>query len=69
MKTRFITVTGMTCGHCVMSVRKELGKIDGVNIEEVKIGLAAVTVNETKVTDKALQHAVEEAGYSVTSIQ
>lgn len=69
MKNQTITISGMTCGHCVMSVRKELGKIDGVKIDAVKIGSAAVTVDETKVTEQALQQAIEEAGYSVTSIQ
>lgn len=69
MKNQTITISGMTCGHCVMSVRKELSKIDGLKIDEVKIGSAAVTVDETKVTEKALTQAVEEAGYAVIAIQ
>ena len=64
-----LLINGMTCGHCVISVRKELSKIDGVKIDAVKIGSAAVTVDETKVTDQVLQHAVEEAGYTVASIK
>lgn len=69
LKVQTITISGMTCGHCVMSVKKELGKVDGVTVNEVKIGSAAVTVDETKVTDQVLQHAVEEAGYTVASIK
>ncbi len=59
----------MSCGHCVMSLKKELSKMQGVTINMVSIGSAEVVVDESTVTDLALQHAVEEAGYSVTSIQ
>lgn len=69
MKTQTLEISGMTCGHCVMSVRTELSKINGVKVNAVKIGSAEVAVDESKVTDQALQHAVEEAGYSVVSIQ
>ncbi len=69
MKTQTVNIQGMTCGHCVMSVKKELSKIDGLTFNNVKIGLAEVVVDESKVTDQQLQHAVEEAGYSVVSIQ
>ncbi len=68
MKNQSIDIKGMTCGHCVMSVRKELSKIDGVKINAVKIGAADVTVDETKVTEQTLRNAVEEAGYTVESI-
>lgn len=64
-----ILIKGMTCGHCVMSVRKELSKHDGVTINSVKIGAAEVTVDESKVTEETLRKAVEEAGYTVESIQ
>jgi copper chaperone len=69
VKDQTLTISGMTCGHCVMSVKKELVKIDGVTVNAVKIGSASVSVDTSKVTDTTLQHAVEEAGYSVTSIQ
>lgn len=59
MKTQIVNIKGMTCGHCVMSVKKELSKIDGLTINNVKIGLAEVVVDESKVTDQKLQHAVE----------
>lgn len=69
MKTQTINIEGMTCGHCIMSVKKELSKIDGVTINSVKIGTAEVIITESKVTDEKLRYAVEEAGYSVKSIQ
>ncbi len=69
MKSVQLTIQGMTCGHCVMSLKKELGKIDGLVINSVNIGSAEVVVDESKVSDQHLLHAVEEAGYSVVSIQ
>ncbi|MCK9409797.1 MAG: heavy-metal-associated domain-containing protein [Bacteroidetes bacterium] len=69
MKKQKLEIDGMTCGHCVMSVKKELSKIDGVTITTVSIGSAEVAVDEMKVTEQSLRLAVEEAGYSVISIQ
>ena len=69
MKPVQMSIQGMTCGHCVMSVKKELSKVEGLTINSVKIGSAEVVVDESKVTDQKLKEAVEEAGYSVVSIQ
>ncbi|NUN69728.1 MAG: heavy-metal-associated domain-containing protein [Bacteroidetes bacterium] len=68
MKHVTIDIEGMTCGHCVMSVRNELGRLEGVTIRSVKIGSAEVEVNETTVQDQMLQNAVAEAGYAVKAI-
>lgn len=69
MKIQKLAISGMTCGHCVMSVKKELSKVEGLTVNSVKIGSAEVSVDETKVTDLKLKEAVEEAGYAVVSIQ
>ena len=69
MKIQTISISGMTCGHCVISVKKELSKVEGVTINSVTIGSAEVVVDETKADAQKLQHAVEEAGYNVVSIQ
>ncbi|HAP35684.1 MAG TPA: copper chaperone [Bacteroidetes bacterium] len=69
MKTVQLAIHGMTCGHCVMSLKKELSKIAGLTINSVEIGKANIEIDEIKVTHQSLQHAVEEAGYSVVSIQ
>lgn len=56
-------VTGMTCGHCVAAVTKEIEAIEGVEHVEVSLESArAVVVGE--VTDAAVLAAVEEAGYT-----
>ena len=65
MKTQEFKIEGMSCNHCVMAVRKELSKLENVKIEDVKIGSAKVQYDESKVNEKALAAAIEEAGYKV----
>lgn len=55
--------------HCVMAVKKELAKIPNLSVKNVEIGKAEVAGDETQVSDQQLKNAVEEAGYSVASIQ
>lgn len=63
-----LTISGMTCGHCAMSVTKELSKLDGV--AEVKVdpqaGTATLGVADS-VGAEAVAAAVEEAGYTLVS--
>ncbi|MET7771576.1 copper ion binding protein [Nocardia sp. NPDC005366] len=66
MATTTYTVKGMTCGHCVSSVKTEIGKIDGVTSVDVDLATGAVRVDSTEpVTDAAITAAVDEAGYEV----
>lgn len=69
MKTYTLTIQGMSCGHCIMAVKKELSKISAWNVKEVKIGSAVVEAEETPTLREELSKAIEEAGYSVVSIQ
>ncbi|MDQ0727847.1 heavy-metal-associated domain-containing protein [Microbacterium sp. W4I20] len=65
MATNEYQVTGMTCGHCEMSVREEVGQIAGV--EDIRVsaqsGLLSVT-SAADIDDAQILAAVEEAGYS-----
>lgn len=62
-------VTGMTCGHCVASVKEEVSAIDGVQAVEVALvkgGASRVTVQSAGPIDEAaIRAAVEEAGYQL----
>jgi copper chaperone len=31
METKKLSVPNITCGHCVMTIRRELGEIEGVS--------------------------------------
>ncbi|MBF6228683.1 heavy-metal-associated domain-containing protein [Nocardia abscessus] len=60
------TVTGMTSGRCVPSVREEVGKIDGVTSVDVDLASGLVTIGSAApVKHTALAAAVEEAGYEL----
>jgi len=65
MSTTEYQVTGMTCGHCEMSVREEVSQIAGVDGIEVSAesGKLVVTAS-TPIDDAAIFAAVDEAGYS-----
>jgi copper chaperone len=65
MNTTEYQVTGMTCGHCEMSVREEVGQIAGVDGIQVSAKNGTLLVTSTDaVDDAAVLAAVEEAGYS-----
>lgn len=57
-------VTGMTCGHCEMSVREEVSEVSGVDHIEVSAETGRLVVTGADVDDAAVLAAVEEAGYS-----
>ena len=63
-----LKIEGMTCGHCEMSVTKELSKLAGAH--DVKVssanGAAHLTVDES-VTQEQIAAAVDEAGYKLIS--
>ncbi|WP_018654291.1 heavy-metal-associated domain-containing protein [Actinomadura flavalba] len=66
MSTATYTVTGMTCGHCVSSVKEEVGEITGVTGVDVDLTTGAVTVtSDAPLDDARVRAAVEEAGYEV----
>lgn len=64
MATMRFSVSGMTCGHCEMSVREEVQEITGVTDVEVshETGQLVVT-SEAGVDSAEVVAAVEEAGY------
>ena len=71
-RTIELSVDGMTCGHCVMSVSAELSEIPGVKHVDVVLNSGAtskVTVlTDTPLDDAALSDAVSEAGFTLVGI-
>ena len=67
MTTATYTVAGMTCGHCVASVREEVGDISGVERVDVALDTGAVEITSDRTLDRAeVEAAVTEAGYRLT---
>lgn len=67
-QTITLSVPGMTCAACPITVKKALTKVDGVQKVEVSYeNLAAiVTFDDTRTTAEALTKATENAGYPST---
>ncbi|QRP97853.1 heavy-metal-associated domain-containing protein [Corynebacterium sp. FDAARGOS 1242] len=65
MATKNYTVTGMTCGHCEMSVKEEIGEIAGVTEVTADHATGAVSVSGEGFTDEQVAAAIAEAGYEL----
>lgn len=64
MSTTSVTVMGMSCGGCALSVREEIGDIPGVRAVDVEVSSGTVLIeSDGPVEAVAIRHAVEEAGY------
>jgi copper chaperone len=63
---RSYTVSGMTCSHCVLSVREEVSEVAGVRDVDVDLASGRLTVTGDSIDDGAVRAAVAEAGYEVT---
>ena len=66
-QTRDYTVEGMTCSHCVLSVREEVVEVAGVSAVDVDLASGRITVTGQEVDDDAIRQAVAEAGYEVAA--
>jgi copper chaperone len=65
--TTMVTVTGMTCAHCVASVREELAEVTGVEDVNVILETGVVTITSATPLDPVdIESAVAEAGYALT---
>jgi copper chaperone CopZ len=67
-KALVLNVSGMSCNHCVMHVKKALADLPGVKVEDVQVGMASVVIDES-VPQEALVQAIKKAGYQVESVQ
>jgi copper chaperone len=58
-----LKIEGMSCQHCVMSVKKALDGIDGVKSSDVSIGTARVVYDELRSDRDKIVKAIQDAGY------
>jgi copper chaperone len=62
MQELTLRIENMHCGACVRRVTQALEKLDGVNVEEVRIGAARLQAGENQLQATVLG-ALEKAGY------
>jgi copper chaperone CopZ len=61
-----VTVEGMSCDHCVMSVTEELTAIDGVREVDVVLATGAVAVLADREIGRAeIAATLDAVGYEV----
>jgi len=65
MQTVTLSVPGMTCAACPITVKTALSRVDGVEATVISFEerLARVRFDDTKTTVDALIRATENAGY------
>ncbi len=66
MAETVIKITGMSCQHCVMRVKKALDGIAGITEANVTVGSASIKYDESKVKLEEIHSAIEKAGYKVS---
>ncbi len=65
-----VSVEGMQCNHCKMTVEKALGALDGVEEVEVSLENKNAVIESTKeVDDQKIRDAITEAGFEVKDIK
>ena len=61
-----LKVKGMSCEHCVMSVKKALGQLEGIQNVDVDLQKGEVHFeNKRPVESDRIVKAIESAGYEV----
>lgn len=69
MASNEYAVTGMTCGHCELSIREEISEIAGLEVVEISAQSGTLVVSaEDAIDDAAVLAAVAEAGYSAVRV-
>ena len=65
MTTKTVNVSKISCGHCVMTIEREVGELDGVSSVEADHVSKAVTISwDPGATDwTAIQSRMEDIGY------
>lgn len=69
-RTVTLSLPTMDCAVCPITVKKALGKVDGVSRAEVDFGKrqAIVSFDDAKTSAEALTRATKDAGYPSTVV-
>ncbi len=61
-----LKVKGMSCQHCVMSVKKALGKVEGIQNVDVDLEKGEVSFENTRsVALSQVEKVIKDAGYEI----
>lgn len=65
-KIENIQIKGMTCESCVRGIRAALEATEGVEAQDVEIGSARVSYDSARTDRRAIEQAIEGAGFKVS---
>ncbi|WP_447601332.1 heavy-metal-associated domain-containing protein [Nitrospira sp. Nam80] len=69
MERLILAIDGMSCGHCVRQVRNALGRLDGVQIDDVRVGEAVVAYDPVSISEKEIEQAIHDLGYRTKTVE
>jgi AraC family transcriptional regulator len=61
---RTVHVKNMTCNCCIQLLRRELN-IDGIEIQELKLGTLVLTHDQKQITWKKVEGIIEDLGFEI----
>ena len=67
MTARTLSVPGISCDHCKMSIEQAVGELPGIDVVEVDVSARTVDLSFDEATvglDRIID-AIEEVGYEV----
>lgn len=65
MRTLALTLSGMTCGHCLNAVNQALSSLPGVVVRGVQMNRAEVAYDAGLIGSEDVIAAIQAAGYAV----
>ena len=68
MQTKTYSVPAMHCAHCESAVKREVGRVDGVDAVEVDLGTKLVAVRGESLDSSTLVAAIDEAGFDAEEV-
>jgi copper chaperone len=63
MKKVELEIEGMSCDHCLATVRRALSGIPGVSVTDVRIGSASLAIDPERAPIGTLIDAIQDVGY------
>ena len=64
METKTLSIPNISCGHCVMSIKKELGEMEGVSNVEGDPASKSITLEwEVPATLEKIRETLKEINY------
>jgi copper chaperone len=63
-----LDIEGMSCGGCVRNVTGALEGVPGVQVRNVAVGSADVSIDPAKTSPDDVKRAVEKRGFQVRQV-